>query len=125
MAEKDQHNRYRCLEKGCNPVMKAESPEAAKALGEAHTKSTGHRTAKWAIRSVTGKAKAKSRNQTGYYDKYNGTKPRPDFMAPSMDSGSNWYNERSPGEAIFVGGEFYGYEDSDDDGEYSFGEDDF
>ncbi len=124
MAEKDQHNRYRCLETGCNPVMKADTPENAKKLGEAHTKATGHRTAKWAIRSPHGKAKARGRGRAGYYDKYNGTKPRPDFKTPSLDSGSSWYTEREPGAAIFVGGEFCGYED-DDDGEYSFGEDDF
>lgn len=71
MAEKDQHNRFRCLEKGCNPVMKGDTPEEAKALGDAHTKETGHRTAKWAIRSADGKAKARKRNRSGYYNRYN------------------------------------------------------
>lgn len=65
MSERDQHNRWRCTVVGCNPVMK--SLEAT----EKHRAETGHRTAKWPIRSAAGKAKARQRNKTGYYDKYN------------------------------------------------------
>ena len=65
MSERDQHNRWRCIVTGCNPVMKS-----AEAM-ESHQAETGHRTAKWPIRSATGKAKARARNKTGYYDKYN------------------------------------------------------
>lgn len=65
MSERDQHDRWRCTVVGCNPVMK--SLEAM----ESHQAETGHRTAKWPIRSAAGKAKARQRNRTGYYDKYN------------------------------------------------------
>ena len=65
MSERDQHNRWRCTVVGCNPVMR--SLEAM----EKHQAETGHRTAKWPIRSAAGKAKARRRNKTGYYDKYN------------------------------------------------------
>lgn len=65
MSERDQTNRWRCTVAGCNPVMK--SLEAM----EAHQAEAGHRTAKWPIRSPEGKAKARRRNKTGYYDKYN------------------------------------------------------
>ena len=65
MSERDQHNRWRCTVTGCNPVMK--SIEAM----ESHRAETGHRTAKWPIRSASGKARARQRNKTGYYDKYN------------------------------------------------------
>lgn len=37
----------------------------------AHTSDTGHRTAKWQVRSAAGKRKAKQRNRSGYYDRYN------------------------------------------------------
>lgn len=66
MSERDQHNRWRCTVTDCNPVMR--SIEAM----ERHRAETGHRTAKWPIRSAAGKAKARQRNRTGYYDKYNG-----------------------------------------------------
>ena len=65
MAEKNQHNRWRCLTTGCNP--KLISQEAA----TAHATETGHRIAKWPIRSAAGKAKARARNRNGYYDQYN------------------------------------------------------
>lgn len=65
MAERDQHDRRRCLTTGCNPVLHGD--EAA----SAHTRSTGHRTAKWPIRSAEGKRRAAVRNRTGYYDRYN------------------------------------------------------
>ena len=65
MSERDQHSRWRCTVVGCNPIMR--SPEA----NEQHKQATGHRTAKWPIRSANGKRKAHIRNKTGYYDKYN------------------------------------------------------
>lgn len=65
MTERDQRNRWRCTVVGCNPVMKS---EAAK---DEHVAETGHRTAKWPIRSAAGKAKARARNRSAYYDKYN------------------------------------------------------
>lgn len=65
MSERNQPGRWRCTVVGCNPVMKSTE------VMESHQAETGHRTAKWPIRSVEGKAKAKRRNKTGYYDKYN------------------------------------------------------
>lgn len=65
MSERNQTNRWRCCITGCNPVLIG---------GEAATKhreETGHRIAKWPIRSAAGKAKAHARNKSGYYDKYN------------------------------------------------------
>lgn len=56
--------RWRCLATGCNPVLNAESAPT-------HKESTGHRVAKWPVRSAEGKRRAKARNRTGYYDKYN------------------------------------------------------
>jgi len=57
--------RYRCLVSGCNPVLRG-SVQATE-----HSEETGHRTAKWPVRSAEGKARARLRNKTGYYDKYN------------------------------------------------------
>lgn len=89
MSERDQRDRWRCTEVGCNPVMKSIVAR------DEHISETGHRTAKWPIRSAAGKAKARRRNKTGYYDKYNvGEKSR---------------------EARFGSG----------GGEFAFGEDDF
>ena len=62
--EKPQPNRWRCLISGCNPILNEET--AAK-----HKETTGHRVAKWPVRSADGQAKAQKRNQTGYYRKYN------------------------------------------------------
>ena len=56
--------RWRCLSTGCNPVLNAVSAKA-------HKETTGHRTAKWPVRSAAGKAKAKARNRNGYYNRYN------------------------------------------------------
>lgn len=61
----NQSHRYRCLTVGCNPVLFGEE-EALE-----HKAVTGHRTAKWPVRSAEGKRKARLRNRTGYYDKYN------------------------------------------------------
>lgn len=64
MAEKDQPKRWRCLQAGCNPVLNEQAADY-------HRDETGHRVAKWPVRSEKGKAKARRRNRTGYYDKYN------------------------------------------------------
>lgn len=65
MAERKQPNRRRCLEAGCNPVMFGQD------AADEHQAATGHRTAKWPVRSPEGRRKANERNRTGYYDKYN------------------------------------------------------
>lgn len=64
-------SRHRCLIIGCNPHLK--DAEAA----ADHKAKTGHRVAKWPVRSAEGKRRARERNETGYYDKYNvGAKSR-------------------------------------------------
>jgi hypothetical protein len=69
MAERKQPNRRRCLTAGCNPVLHGQDQ------ADDHTTATGHRTAKWPVRSPEGRRRANVRNQTGYYDRYNtGTK---------------------------------------------------
>ncbi|WP_432789280.1 hypothetical protein QYM46_13150 [Brevibacterium sp. K11IcPPYGO002] len=62
---KKRPNRQRCLTVGCNPMLTDEG--AAKN----HREATGHRTAKWPVRSAEGERRARIRNKTGYYDKYN------------------------------------------------------
>lgn len=64
MSERNQTKRWRCLAVGCNPVLD-------EATAAAHHTATGHRVAKWPIRSSEGKARARKRNKAGYYDKYN------------------------------------------------------
>lgn len=64
MSADYQPNRWRCLTTGCNPVLN-------EVTAASHTTETGHRTAKWPVRSAAGKRKAKQRNRSGYYDKYN------------------------------------------------------
>lgn len=64
-GEQDQTNRWRCTVADCNPVLIGED------VANQHVDETGHRIAKWPIRSKAGKAKAKNRNRNGYYDKYN------------------------------------------------------
>ncbi|RBO73506.1 hypothetical protein [Microbacterium sp. H6] len=64
MGERNQHNRWRCTVVGCNPKI------IGQAAADEHA-ATGHRVAKWPIRSPLGKAKARERNRTGYYDQYN------------------------------------------------------
>ena len=61
----DNTNRYCCLTAGCNPVMYGEEQ------ANEHKESTGHRTAKWPVRSAAGRAKERRRQTSGYYDKYN------------------------------------------------------
>lgn len=57
--------RWRCLVAGCNPVLFG-TDEA-----DEHRSSQGHRVALWPVRSVEGERRARIRNKTGYYDKYN------------------------------------------------------
>lgn len=61
---KTNHGRWRCLTTGCNPTLNITTAQ------NHHTR-TGHRVAAWPVRSAAGKAKARNRNRTGYYDKYN------------------------------------------------------
>ena len=75
MAEKKQPNRWRCLKKGCNPVLDEKTADL-------HNKNFGHRVAKWPTRSKAGIKKAVQRNKTGYYDQYNvGDKDRSERIA--------------------------------------------
>lgn len=60
-----QQQRYRCTVVGCNPVLWGEAD------AELHASNHGHRIAKWPVRSAEGKRRAKARNRSGYYDKYN------------------------------------------------------
>lgn len=64
-------DRWRCCITGCNPKLPGEQ-HAIK-----HKLETGHRIARWPVRSPEGKRKARERNRNGYYDKYSvGEKPR-------------------------------------------------
>lgn len=56
---------WRCLTVGCNPKIFGE------AEAQHHKAQTGHRVAKWPVRSAEGKRRARFRSRTGYYDKYN------------------------------------------------------
>lgn len=58
-------NRWRCLITGCNPKLYGEQ------AANEHKAETGHRVAKWPVRSPEGKRRSRLRNKTGYYDKYN------------------------------------------------------
>lgn len=82
MSERPQPKRWRCLISGCNPVLDESSANL-------HKDTTGHRVARWPVRSAEGKRRARMRNKTGYYDKYN--------------AGEKSYGER------------FGYSDQDDD----------
>lgn len=64
MAERAQPNRWRCLTTGCNPKLN-------QASAAEHATDTGHRVAKWPVRSAEGKRRARQRNRSGYYDQYN------------------------------------------------------
>ncbi len=57
--------RWRCCITGCNPQLKC------RAEAEAHKFVTGHRVAAWPKRSKEGQRRARQRNRSGYYDKYN------------------------------------------------------
>ncbi len=57
--------RWRCLTAGCNPKL------AEEIAARRHEAILNHRVAKWPKRSPEGERKARLRNKTGYYDKYN------------------------------------------------------
>lgn len=63
-GDRPQPGRWRCLMVGCNPVLNETSAVT-------HSSDTGHRVAKWPVRSAEGKKKARARNKNGYYDRYN------------------------------------------------------
>ena len=63
-GDRPQPNRWRCLVTGCNPRLN-------EATAQEHKAATGHRVARWPVRSAEGKRRARERNRTGYYDKYN------------------------------------------------------
>lgn len=56
--------RYRCTVVGCNPELYGEAAEAQ------HHHETGHRTAKWPVRSAEGKRRERKRNRSGYHRRY-------------------------------------------------------
>lgn len=87
MSERDQTNRWRCTVVGCNPVMKSLEEM------ESHQAETGHRTAKWPIRSAEGKRRARTRNQTGYYDKYNVGAKAPEVRFDARGDGGHSFGE--------------------------------
>lgn len=136
MSERDQHNRRRCTVVGCNPILHGD------AQAQAHTAETGHRTAKWPIRSAEGKRRAAHWNRTGYYDKYNvGAKSYGARFGGGAGGAATAGRASAPAqtwgcenpEAFDVGGDFGGYEncgacdwcaEHDEDG-WGFGEDDF
>lgn len=64
-GDRTQPDRWRCTTTGCNPVLFGEDAATA------HREESGHRTAKWPVRSAEGKRRARARNRTGYYDRYN------------------------------------------------------
>lgn len=68
--------RWRCLIAGCNPKLIGE------AAADAHREATGHRVAKWPVRSAEGKRRERKRNRTGYHRRYQG--------------GSDWGRGASP-----------------------------
>ena len=130
MAEKKQKDRWRCCITGCNP--KLFGYDAALK----HKKATGHRIARWPVRSAAGAAMARERTRNGYYDKYNvGAKARsirPGFLSSASSSSTRSTGCEDPS-AFSVGGEFEGYENCgacdwcvkhDYDG-HEWGEDDF
>lgn len=63
-GDQPQPERWRCLTTGCNPVLTELSAVE-------HRDVTGHRVAKWPVRSAEGKRRARARNRSGYYDRYN------------------------------------------------------
>jgi len=63
-GDKVQPDRWRCLATGCNPKLDADTAPI-------HHDATSHRVAKWPVRSADGKSRARVRNKSGYYNKYN------------------------------------------------------
>lgn len=90
MSERDQRNRWRCTVVGCNPVL------IGQGSADEHA-ATGHRIAKWPVRSTAGKAKAQERNRSGYYDKYN---------VGEKLSGSRGAGRHDHGELVLTGEDF-------------------
>lgn len=88
--------RWRCCVTGCNPRLTGTTALQHKA-------ETGHRVARWPVRSAEGKRRARERNRTGYYDKYNvgaksrnariesGHLPEPEYLP-------DWGSEESHGQ---------------------------
>jgi hypothetical protein len=76
--------RWRCLTAGCNPVLDEQKAQA-------HKDESGHRVAKWPVRSAEGKRRAKARNRNGYYDKYNVGAKSPE--ARGLTSGRDYDDE--------------------------------
>lgn len=50
-------DRWRCLTVGCNPTLKSQR------IAEQHRDQTGHRIARWPVRSAEGQQKQRERNQ--------------------------------------------------------------
>lgn len=55
--------RWRCCTTGCNPQLNQDNAHA-------HSAETGHRVAKWPVRSEAGIKLEQERNRTGYHRKY-------------------------------------------------------
>lgn len=70
MAEKKQHNRWRCMMKGCNPYLIGED-QAQEHRDEHSEDETPHNVYKYPIRSEHGEKLAQERNKSGYYDQWN------------------------------------------------------
>lgn len=79
-ALKAHAQRYRCTVVGCNPELRGER------AADAHRDELGHRIAKWPVRSAEGQRRARKRNRSGYYDRYNvGAKSRGRFSSSVGD----------------------------------------
>ncbi len=111
-------SRFRCLTVGCNPKLYGET------AADEHREGTGHRTAKWPVRSAEGERRARVRNKSGYYDKYNvGPKARAVRFGETASTETLTEPTPTSGWATFT-------EDRDDawdiwGNEYAWGEDDF
>lgn len=125
---KNNANRFRCTVVGCNPNLYGEN------AAEDHKKATGHRTAKWPVRSAEGERKARQRNKNGYYDKYNagdksavarGLVPSSGTYLGLVESRlENPVQLSSEGSPVYAGGEYWDWEyPSDDDTMYEEFED--
>lgn len=94
MTERKQSNRWRCLTTGCNPKLYGDAAAAA------HREAEGHRVAKWPVRSAEGQRRARQRNRSGYYDKYNiGAKSRAARFGSYGDDGEHPFSPEALGQA--------------------------
>ena len=115
---KNNDNRFRCLVTGCNPVLFGQTAATE------HFQKLGHRTAKWPVRSAEGERRARARNKSGYYDKYNvGHKARSVRFGGAASTETLAEPTSTSGWATFT-------EERDDawdiwGNEYAWGEDDF